>query len=159
MYNFIFSINQSLYFDLGFNTISLKLLFINVYLFLQTIEVKLSTTNLYLLINTINTCNNLVLHMMIQSINPCIVLFQSINLPKIWQFPSMFCSPFILGFNPFHPRTLPRPNVEQNHFKLPRAFESRLYQVCQGFISLTETHTPNPTLPTPKLDCVPKPLI
>jgi hypothetical protein len=83
MYNFIFSINQSLYFDLGFNTISLKLLFINVYLFLQTIEVKISTTNLYLLINTINICNNLVLYMIIQSINPCIVSFQSINLPKI----------------------------------------------------------------------------
>jgi len=62
----------------------------------------------------------------------------------------MFCSPFILGFNPFHPRTLPRPNVEQNHFKLPRAFESRLYQVCQGFISLTETYTPNPTPPDPE---------
>ena len=33
-------------------------------------------------------------------------------------------------------------DVEQNHFKLPRAFESRLYQVCQGFISLTETLSP-----------------
>ena len=47
--------------------------------------------------------------------------------------------------------------VEQNHFKLPRAFESRLYLVCQGFISLTESYTPNtpnPTTPTLILECV-----
>ena len=51
------------------------------------------------------------------------------------------------------------PMLNKNHFKLPRAFESRLYQVCQGFISLTETYTPNPTPPTLILDCVPKPLM
>ena len=64
-YDFTFSINQYLYFDLGSNTISLKLLFFNVYIFLQTIEVKISTTNLYLLIYTINTCNNQALYMTI----------------------------------------------------------------------------------------------